>query len=291
VKFWQNISYTEIEQLPDIARFAEEAGFYGLAISDHLVTPREVKSRYPYTEDGTIWWDAAAPYPEPWTTATWLGAIAERLHFMSYVYILGTRDPFSVAKLLSTAACLTDNRITLGVGAGWMKDEFDLVGQEFTNRGRRVDEMLEVIRLLLQGEMAGFEGSFYSYPPVQMSPVPTQPVPVVVGGNTEAAMRRAARNDGWLGIFIDPEDIDKQLTHLDGYRSEYGTIGRPFETLVFPTGAPTPDVYRRLAGAGVTAAINPPWYYTLGPTSSLDTKRREMEKFAAEFIEPLRDGG
>jgi alkanesulfonate monooxygenase SsuD/methylene tetrahydromethanopterin reductase-like flavin-dependent oxidoreductase (luciferase family) len=203
------------------------------------------------------------------------------------VYILGTRDPFSVAKLLSTAACLTDNRITLGVGAGWMKDEFDLVGQDFTNRGRRVDEMLEVIQLLLQGKMAGFKGDFYSYPPVQMSPVPTQPVPVLVGGNTEAAMRRAARNDGWLGIFIDPGDIEDQLRRLNGYRLEYGTSGRPFETLVFPTGEPTPDVYRRLADAGVTAAINPPWYYTLGPTSALDTKRREMAKFATNFIEPL----
>jgi probable F420-dependent oxidoreductase len=291
VRFWQNISYTELDQLPELARLAEEVGFHGLAISDHLVTPKEVISRYPYTEDGTIWWDAAAPYPEPWTTATWLGAITERLHFMSYVYILGTRDPFSVAKLLSTAACLTDNRITLGVGAGWMKDEFDLVGQDFTNRGRRVDEMLEVIRLLLQGEMAAFDGEFYSYPPVQMSPAPTQTVPVVVGGNTEAAMRRAARNDGWLGIFIDPDDMENQLGRLHGYRLEYGTSAGPFETLVFPTGTPTPDLYRRLADAGVTAAINPPWYYTLGPTSSLDTKRREMEKFAVEFIQPLGDAG
>jgi probable F420-dependent oxidoreductase len=289
VKFWQNISYTELDQLPEIARIAEEVGFHGLAISDHLVTPKEVRSRYPYTEDGTIWWDPAAPYPEPWTTATWLGAMTERLHFMSYVYILGTRDPFGVAKLISTAACLTNNRITLGVGAGWMKDEFDLVGQDFANRGRRVDEMLQVIRLLLQGELASFDGDFYSCPPVQMSPVPTLPVPVLVGGNTEAAMRRAARNDGWLGIFIDPEDVERQLGRLAGYRSEYGTEGRPFETLVFPSGAPTPDVYRRLADAGVTAAINPPWYYTISPTSTLDTKRREIEKFAAEFIEPLRD--
>jgi probable F420-dependent oxidoreductase len=287
LKFWQNISYTELDQLPDIARFAEELGFHGLAISDHLVTPKDLKSIYPYTEDGTIWWDPAAPYPEPWTTATWLGAITERLHFMSYVYILGARDPFSVAKLVSTAAALTDNRITLGIGAGWMKDEFDLVGQNFADRGRRVDEMLEVIAQLLRGEMAEFDGSFYSYPPIQMSPVPTQAVPVLVGGNTEAAMRRAARNDGWLGIFIDPDDIGNQLRKLEEYRTEYGTTGRPFETLVFPSGMPTPDVYKRLAADGVTAAINPPWYYTLAPTSSLDEKRREMEKFATEFIEPL----
>jgi probable F420-dependent oxidoreductase len=289
VKFWQNISYTELDQLPELARLAEEVGFHGLAISDHLVTPQELRSRYPYTADGTIWWDPAAPYPEPWTTATWLGAMTERLQFMSYVYILGTRDPFSVAKQISTAACLTGNRITLGIGVGWMKDEFDLVGQDFANRGRRVDEMLQVIRLLLQGEMAAFDGAFYSYPPVQMSPVPAEQVPVLVGGNTEAAMRRAARHDGWLGIFIDPGNVAAELRRLDRYRSEYGTSGRPFETLVFPSEAPTPDVYRRLADAGVTAAINPPWYYTMGPTSPLDTKRAEMEKFAAEFIGPLRD--
>jgi probable F420-dependent oxidoreductase len=289
VKFWQNISYTELDQLPEIARLAEAVGFHGLAISDHLVTPREVRSRYPYTEDGTIWWDPEAPYPEPWTTAAWLGAMTERLHFMSYVYILGTREPFGVAKLIATAACLTNNRVTLGVGVGWMKDEFDLVGQEFANRGNRADEMLQVISSLLEGKMASFDGKFYSYPPVQMSPVPSQQVPVLVGGNSEPAMRRAARNDGWLGIFIDPEDIHNQLRRLDGYRSEYGTNTRPFEMLVFPTGVPTPDVYRRLADAGVTAAINPPWYYTLSPTSSLDAKRREIEKFAAEFIDPLGD--
>ncbi len=287
MKFWQNISYTELDQLPEIARLAEQVGFHGLAISDHLVTPKEVRSRYPYTEDGTIWWDPDAPYPEPWTTAAWLGGMTERLRFMSYVYILGTREPLSVAKQVSTAACLTNNRVTLGIGAGWMKDEFEFVGQNFGNRGRRVDEMLQVIALLLEGRLAAFEGEFYSYPPVQMSPVPTERVPVLVGGNTEAAMRRAARNDGWLGIFIDPDDIPNQLGRLNRYRSEYGTEGRPFEMLVFPSGAPSPDVYRRLADSGVTAAINPPWYYMIGPTSPLDTKRREIEKFAAEFIEPL----
>jgi probable F420-dependent oxidoreductase len=282
---------TELDQLPEIARFAEEVGFFGLSISDHLVIPEKILTPYPYTEDGQVWWDPKAPFPDPWATATWLGAITERLQFMSYVYILGLRDPFTVAKLLGTAASLTNDRIQLGMGVGWMKDEFDMVGQSFENRGRRADEMLTVIRSLLKGEMASFEGEFFSYPPVQMSPVPSMPIPVLVGGNSRAAMRRAARNDGWLGIFIDPDDVSAQLAQIDQYREEQGTLGKPFDLLVVPNGEQTPDLYRRLADLGVTSGVNPPWYFTSSPTSSIDVKKADMERFAKEFIEPLSSYG
>jgi alkanesulfonate monooxygenase SsuD/methylene tetrahydromethanopterin reductase-like flavin-dependent oxidoreductase (luciferase family) len=170
-----------------------------------------------------------------------------------------------------------------------MKEEFDLVDKPFTNRGQRVDEMLAVIRSLLRGEMEAFKGEHFAYPPVQMSPVPSKPIPIRIGGNTEAALRRAARNDGWLGIFIDPDELGPYLQRLNRYRAELEISSREHELLIYPRSDPTPDIYRQFKKFGVTAAVNPPWYFKLGRHTTLNEKKKDMDQFAKEFILPLAD--
>ena len=199
MKFWQSIAFTPMDHLRDIARVAEEHGFEGLGLAHHLVTPAEIRSPYPYTDDNRVWWDPAAPFPDCWVTSACLAATTTTLKYCTSIFVLPMHDPFSMAKAVGTAAVMSNNRVVLGVAAGWMKEEFDLTGQSFANRGRRMDEMLAVMKQLFDGSMAGFDGEFYSYEPIQMSPAPTASVPVYVGGHSPAALARATRHDGWFG--------------------------------------------------------------------------------------------
>jgi probable F420-dependent oxidoreductase len=288
VEFWQAISFAETDQLIDIAKIAEEVGFAGLGISEHLVTPAKITSKYPYTEDGTISWDPNLPRPEPWALASVLASHTQRLKFVTSVYVLPMHDLFSAAKAVSTAAYLSGNRVILGAGAGWMADEFELTGQDFHTRGRRMDEMLTVLAKLFAGGMVDHHGDFFDFPPVQMSPVPSEPVPVYIGGDSAPALRRAARHDGWVGSGpYQPDDVLALLQQVNHFRHVAGTDDRHFGVIVGLAGPPDLDTFKRLGDAGVTGIANIPWYYQT-PTSSIAFKRETLERFAEQFIVPLQ---
>jgi probable F420-dependent oxidoreductase len=289
VDFWQHISFTETDQLIDIARIAEEVGFAGLGIGDHFVTPAKITSKYPYAADGAIWWDPGVAWPEPWALASVLASHTQRLRFVTSVYVLPSRDVFSAAKAVSTAACLSGNRVILGAAVGWMADEFELTGQDFHTRGRRMDEMLEVMRELFAGGMVEHHGAFFDFPPVQMSPAPSAPVPVYTGGDSEPALRRAARHDGWLvpGPYH-PDHVLELLARLNGFRRQAGTMDREYAVIVGLSVAHDVDTFKRLRDAGVTGIFKVPWYYEGRPESTIEFKREDLERFAEQFIAPLR---
>ena len=148
MEFWQSIAVTEVDHLIEVSKIAEEVGFAGIAVADHLVKPQEIRSAYPYSEDGIPFWDADEPFPDPWVLIAAVARETTRVRFMPYVYVLPMRDPFSVAKAVSSAAVLSGDRVVLGAGVGWMKEEFDLAGQAFEARGRRTDEMGDSLRSL-----------------------------------------------------------------------------------------------------------------------------------------------
>jgi probable F420-dependent oxidoreductase len=289
MEFWQALSFTETEQLIGISQAAEQAGFTGVAFADHLVTPETITSRYPYTADGKVWWDPAVHWPEPWMMSAVVASHTTTLRFITSIYVLPMHELFGAAKAISTAAFLSGNRVTLGVGAGWMKDEFLLTGQDFHTRGRRTDEMLAVLAKLFAGGPVEHHGEFFSFPLLTMAPAPSKPVPVYIGGESPAALKRAARHQGWFaGGPYEPDEVLAHLHRLQGYRREAGTHQEPFGVL---TGLKTPpdlDTFKRLRDEGVTAIINVPWYYSEGPTSSLDHKRDTLNRFAEQFIEPMR---
>ena len=182
MEFWQAIARTDVDQLVPVARLAEELGFSGVTMSDHIIRPRTIESRYPYSLTGEMATDETTPYVDPWVLVGALSRATTRLRFLSYVYIPTLRDPFSVAKAVSTAAVVSDGRVMLGIGVGWMKEEFALVERAFAKRGARTDELIEVFRSLLSGEMVEYHGEFYDFPPVQMAPVPRRCPPILVGG-------------------------------------------------------------------------------------------------------------
>lgn len=285
MQFFQSLSQTPAPQLVPLARAAEEAGFGGVTISDHLVRPREVDSKYPYTPSGQMAAGTSTPYPDCWVLCGALAQATQRLRFMPSVYVLPMRDPFTAAKAITTAAVLSSERIMLGIGVGWMAEEFALTGQPFARRGRRTEEMLEVLRKLCSGEMVEHHGEFYDFGPLQMQPVPTTCPPILVGGHSPAALRRAARADGWIGVNYELPEAFEHLAALAAARRDAKTEHRPFDAAIALNSEPDRDACKRLEEAGATILFNPPLGFPEPATTSLDAKLDELARFAERLID------
>jgi probable F420-dependent oxidoreductase len=277
MKFIASLAFTHTSELLELARAADACGWDGLMVSDHVVHPERIETPYPYTPDGQPRWQASAPWPDPWVSIGAMAAVTRRVRFYTGVYVLPLRNPFLVAKAVGTAALLSEHRLTLGIGAGWMRDEFRLLEQPFEHRGARMDEMIEVMRRAWTGESVEHRGRCFELGPLQMSPPPPGQVPIYVGGLSPAARRRAARlGDGWIGTGQTPDEAIDYAARLRRLRDEAGRGGDPFETIVPLVVPPDRDLLRRLEAAGVTSTTLWPFSYTLGPTSPLSAKRTQM---------------
>ena len=286
MRFWQSLAFVEIEQMPELARFCEELGFYGVSYGDHLVTTKNQADEYLYQDSGNVFWNPETHWPDPWVVTAALAQATTTLQFMTTIYILPLRDPLSAAKAISTAAYLSNDRVILGVGVGWQKAEFDMVGQDFHTRGKRADEQLDILPRLMSGEMTEFHGTYYDFPALKMSPGTRKPVQIMVGGYAPAAMRRASRCDGWMATSHEEDEIYPLLEQLDGIRREEAGSDKPFDVW---TGVINPQegVYQRLAAAGVTMVNGCNFMDDDGRTtlSSIDDKKRRLEGFARRFLQ------
>src|SRR6202034_4099942 len=148
MRFWQAMAFSDPTEYLALAREVEQAGMYGILMSDHVFFPQDLKSPYPYTPDGKPIWEPSTPWPDCWVSISAMAAVTTRLQFGTNVYIAPARDPFTVAKLVGTASVISGGRVSLGLGVGWMREEFDQLGQKFSNRGARCDEMIDVLRAL-----------------------------------------------------------------------------------------------------------------------------------------------
>ena len=229
MKFWLSlVSVREIPQLPELAVYAEQLGFHGLMVGDHLIWPARIETRYPYSADGKIFLPADTPWPDPWVLFAHLGAVARRLHFASNIYLAALRDPFTVAKSVATAAALTGGRVVCGVSAGWLKEEYELAGVDFESRGPRLDELIRAVRELWTGRVVKHEGSVFRFEGI-MCPAPGKLPRIWCGGAAPAAMRRAARNDGWLPLPMTVEQTRAALATIHQVRREAGLSRDGFE--------------------------------------------------------------
>lgn len=284
MRFCFSATFSRPDELVALAKAGDEHGWDTLSVSDHLINPVETRSTYPYTKDGSRRWEMGTPWPDPWVTIGHLSAVTTRLRFVTTVYILPARTPVHVAKQVGTAAVLSGNRVTLGVGMGWMEEEFDLMGTPFAKRGKRADEMIEVLHRLWTGEVVEHHGEHFDVPALEMLPAPTEPVPIAVGGLSEAALRRAARNDGWISDLHTVDELADICRRLHEYRKEYGREDRPFAVYGSAKDAWDLDGYRRLADAGVTHFVTMPWYFYAGPEADLAGKVDGIKRFADDVI-------
>ncbi len=279
-------SMTDPAYYGPLAQAAEDAGYDSMVIPDSICYPKEAESRYPFNPDGSREFLEGKPFLEPFSLIPALGAVTERLRFVTFVLKLPIRNPVLVAKQATSTAVLTGGRLLLGVGTSPWKEDYDVLGVPWAGRGRRMDEEVAVLRGLATGEFFEFHGECFDFPAVQMSPVPAK-LPILIGGHGEAALRRAARDgDGWLHGGGDPGDLPGLLARLRELREEFGTQERPFETYVISTDAYTLDGVRRLEEAGVTDAIvGFRWPYEVGPdTEPLQSKLDNLRRFADDVI-------
>jgi probable F420-dependent oxidoreductase len=289
MKFWQVLSFTEPEQLVPLAQAAEQAGFHGVLLSDHLFFPEKLRSRYPYSPDGKPGFDGGTVFPEVWTSIAAMAAATTRLRFSTLVFVLPLRNPLEIAKTLGTLSRLSGGRVALGCGAGWIREEFDQLGVPFETRGKRFDEMIDVMRALWRGGMVEHHGQHFDFDRLQINPAPRETVPIYVGGLSSAALRRAAQlGDGWIGTGQDPAELPTLLRKLRELRAASVRAREPFETICPLTAPPEVELLRRLAGEGMTSATAWPFSYTLAPDATLDQKRDSLLRFGESVIAKLR---
>ncbi len=286
MKYTCSVAMGPVDELVHIAQAAEEAGFDAIALPDSLFYMEKQEADYPYTPDGSRMWNAETPWVDPLIAAAAMGAVTSTLRFYTNVMKLGSRNPLLLARQVGSVANLTGNRFGFGVGIGWAPEEFEWCGVPFAKRGARVDEMIEVIKLVLAGGMVEYHGRFFDFDRLQMSPAPSEPVPFYVGGHTDVALRRAARvGDGWTSAMMTCAQLGETISALNKLRAEYGRGGEPFEFQAVCIDKFDVDGHRELAAAGVTDNIVIPWVLDgLGFDAPLDKKKDSIKRFADTYI-------
>jgi probable F420-dependent oxidoreductase len=293
MRFHQAVAFLETDQLLELCQACDGMGYGGIYISDHLFYPKELRSRYTYSpyEDGSPIWSAEANWPDPWCLASAMAAVTQHLHFTSGVYVAPARDLFTVAKLVGTTAYISGNRVHLGVGAGWCKEEFDATGQDFHNRGKRLDDMIPALRALWAGGWVEHHGPYYDFDPLQMNPSPSKPIPIYGGGHSEPALRRAARLcDGWLAASAyTPDDARHYLGRMQEHLKAAGRESEAFTIYLALNALPDVDLYHEFEDAGVTDLICAPWMLAemsdaKDYRSAVDAKLKATEDFATTVI-------
>ncbi|MDE0929512.1 MAG: TIGR03619 family F420-dependent LLM class oxidoreductase [Halioglobus sp.] len=286
MKFWQAITWAETDQLIEIARFAEEMGFHGLMSGDHAVYPESIVPNYPYSESGRPPMQPDDEYPDQTAIFAAMAAVTSKLLFTCGVYVLPLRNPHEVARASATLAILSDNRFILGVGIGWMKEEFDIYGVDFHQRGKITDEIIEVLNKLWDGQMVEHHGTHFDFPRVQLSPAPQTHPSIYVGGASQVALRRAARvGNGYISAGTAPEDVRPLLQQLNELRTENGRDHLPFEAMIGINASPSLKLYQRLADDGLESTVAPPFQYALGKKhSTIDEKKQFMESYAESIV-------
>ncbi len=268
-----------------LAKAADAAGYAGMTLPDSIAYPWESDSTYPYTPDGSREFLDGKPFIETFVLASALGAVTTTLTFNFFVLKLPIRPPALVAKQAGSLAALIGNRVRMGVGTSPWPEDYELMGVPFGKRGKRIDECIEIVRGLTSGEYFEFHGEFYDIPKAKMTPAPASPLPILVGGHADAALRRAARADGWMHGGGDPDELDALIAKLRRFRDESGQTG-PFEIHVISMDGFTVDGIKRLEDKGVTDVIvgfRVP--YIKGPdTEPMETKVRNLEMFAENVI-------
>ena len=279
-------SMTDPSFYAPLARAAEEAGYDSMVIPDSICYPLHATSEYPYNPDGSREFLEDKPFLEPFSLIPALGAVTSRLRFTTFVVKVPIRNPVLLAKQATSTAVLTGNRLALGVGTSPWREDYEVLGVDWAGRGRRLDESIAILRGLAGGDYFEYQGKAFTLPAVKIAPVPTEPIPVLIGGHSDAALRRAARlGDGWMHGGGDPADLPRLLARLAELRRSEGE-DRPFEIHVISMDAYTVDGVRSLEEQGVTDVIvGFRWPYAVGPdTEPLGSKLDNLRRFADAVI-------
>ena len=282
-----------------LAPVAEEAGFTSVAVPESVFFPREVSADYPYSPDGSRFWEPDTPFTDPVVAIAAMASRTSRLRFVTNVLKAPLRHPLLLAKQVSSLAAISGDRVDLGVGSSWIPEEFEWLGESMRTRGARLDEIIDIIRLVCDGgtDWVEFHGRHYEFGPLIISPAATRPVPILVGGHSDAALRRAVRvGDGWISVQATRDEIREVAERLVDLAAAADRDLSPF-TLnvlcldVMPDASGVDDYAAFAAdlgalGFGVEYQVVP-WFFTGGDPSDLGVRTEALRRFGDEVIAPL----
>ena len=273
-----------------LAKAAEEAGYTSVTIPDSICYPEDSESKYPYNGTGDRAFLSDKPFIEPFSLIPALGAVTSTIRFTTFVVKLPIRSPVLVAKSVSSVAVMTNDRFGFGVGLSPWPEDFEVTFTEWKTRGKRMDEMIAIIRGLLRGEFFSYEGQHYTLPSIKICPAPKKPVPILIGGHAEAALKRAAYlGDGWMFAGGAPEELTRCLDRLAVLRREAGRENEPFEIHAGSMDAFKLYGVKRLEDQGITDVIvgfrNA--YDNAPDIQPLDVKIGALRKYADKIISKL----
>jgi len=283
MKIWLSLHGVPLEVAPDLAAGLDAVGVEGVAVSDHVCVPAQVTTRYPYTGRAAEL-PVDTEFPDPVALLAALGARTSRLRLMSHVLIVALRHPVVLAKELATVSALTGGRLDLGIGTGWLREEFDAVGVAFGRRGARTDEALAVMQRLWTGEPVNYGGNEFQLPTVASRPTPRGQIAVLGGGHSARALRRAAHLQGWVGVTPTLDELASIVDQLRATRTGVGDTHQPFTIRTGIKGSLSERALDEAARLGVDGLIVTP--HQLGLTGVAPS---EVVSTAVGALRPLID--
>jgi probable F420-dependent oxidoreductase len=276
MKFGIDLSRCRPDLWVDLAKYADELGYESLWIPEHVIFPREIVGSP--GDHAHVIVDPSLPLFDPFVVLAALGCKTERIRLGTNVFNIGLRHPFVTARAVATADIMTGGRIDFGIGVGWLRQEWVAMGLDFSTRGARVDESVDICRLLWEQEVIDYHGKFFDFEPVVFNPKPVQStVPIHVGGDSIHALRRAARlGNGWIGMIQTPSSFAVGVESLKG---ECDRVGRLFATLDRTVLEDSPDASSRAswAEAGATRLIVSPWKRSSGAIEGIRAFAEELQ--------------
>jgi probable F420-dependent oxidoreductase len=286
VKFGTHVMGMSLRHLPQVAAGFEDNGIESIWIPEHLVFPATMPPTYPYTDTGYPIVTPDTPSYDPWALLSFIAASTKTIRLATNVFVLPLRHPLATARSVVTVDRLSGGRVTLGVGVGWLQEEFDYVGQPFHTRGKRADAIIGILRRLWTEDIIEVHDDHFDFGPVKFQPKPLQKpsIPIEVGGAAKAALLRAGRlGDGYIEIGSkNIEEFESRVATVLDARRDAGRTG-PFEITVTSALAPGLDGFRRLRDAGATRVMVAP----RGPTGTRPTPQDWIDwskRFADEVI-------
>lgn len=291
MRFAYHASMCNPEFYLPLAMAVEEAGFDTFTLPDSICYPEESDSQYPYNETGDREFLDGVPFLEPFSLIPAMGAVTTRIRFTTSVMKLAVRQPVVVAKSVSSVAVLTNNRFGFGVGISPWPDDFAACQIPWEKRGKRMDEMIDIVKGLMSGEYFSYDGEIFQLDSIKICPAPSEPVPILIGGHAKPALRRAARQaDGFIHAGGSFEDLSATVSQIEEYRKAYGRDHLPFEYQSMSAEAFSVDGVRKLEDLGIQEAIvafrNP--YLAEPDTQTLEEKIGAIHWFAENVIQKTR---
>ena len=273
--------------LVEVAQLAEELGYHSIFVADHIIMPRGLESQYPYSSDGGFPYAPDQDWLDPMVALGYLAGLTRTIRLGTSVTVLPMRHPIITAKQVVSADHLSGGWVIFGVGVGWMAEEFALLGESFRDRGRRMDEYLQLIKTLWTQDNPHFEGDYFKVSNCGFAPKSAQQphAPIWIGGESNAALRRAARlGDGWHSAGTSLAELPIKLDVIREALVAAGRRETDFTLSAFPTDRFTVELIGQFAEHGVS--------HVLAPVFSFDANKvkQRLEIIAKEVIEPYQAG-